>query len=156
MMVGCGFMGSCVENYSVSGSPMEMFLAYDDADIGGRVEIPANREFFGGFFEGEANVVSAVLLSYDGSREVVGTLAPDAEVSFEDTMFLKGLLVNYVETFEHLGAELCLAELVNDEEMYVASFEASHEYCTDDCYTEEYVFSVEVDKGSRVVSVVGE
>ena len=156
MMTGCGFMGSCVENYSIHGSPVEMALSYVDVETGGQMDIPANREYFSGYFEGEAAVVNAVMLSYDGSREVVGTLASDAGISFEDTMFLKGLLVNYVQTFDHLGSELCLVDLVNDEDRYVARFEASHEYCTNDCYTDEYAFAVEVDKESGVVSVVGE
>jgi len=58
-----------------------------------------------------------------------------------------------IETYWHLNSNLCLANEVETAEIYVASFNASHEYCTNECLSEDYKFDFIIDKRTGEISV---
>ncbi|MBT3864810.1 hypothetical protein HOE67_00510 [Candidatus Peregrinibacteria bacterium] len=156
-LIGCtGGSQKCLDQYGVYGDPSEVYLSYVDDFTGVEMKIPSDRAFMAGFFEETPVVVGAIGLD-EGEVSTVGTLAKSADINFEEPsrMFLREVLVNYVSTFDHLNASLCIVDEINDDEQYVATFDAEHSYCTNDCYTDEYGFQVKVDKVSREVMVIG-
>ncbi len=61
-----------------------------------------------------------------------------------------------ITTYWHLNSDVCLVSETDLEESYVANFDASHYYCTNECVTEEYSFSIEIDKESGEIMLLPE
>ena len=59
----------------------------------------------------------------------------------------------YISTFWHLDSILCLTKEITNNNEYIEYFDAKHEYCTNECITDEYSFSIKLDKetGSIVI-----
>ncbi len=58
-----------------------------------------------------------------------------------------------VTTYWHLRSEICLVEEKDTADIYTADFYASHDYCTNECITENYEFSMEIDKNDGTITI---
>lgn len=58
-----------------------------------------------------------------------------------------------IQTYLHLNADICLTNEIETAELYVASFDVTHEYCTNECLTEKYKFDFIIDKLTGEISI---
>lgn len=89
----------------------------------------------------------------DGGGEKVGKIVEklsgagyrDAAVYLVKNQILK--------TYVHLGSKVCLADSNIDklDTLYVAHFTGTHEFCTNECETEELDFRVMIEKDSGFI-----
>lgn len=85
----------------------------------------------------------------------VGSVKPALleNLSYRDVAFLL-MHTEHIRTYMHLEAKIKLTEEEDTESLYSAKYDAIHSYCTNDCYDDEYTFSVMIDKKTGVVSVL--
>lgn len=88
-------------------------------------------------------------------KGTVGSIKPALleKLSYRDVAFLL-MHTEHIRTYMHLEAKIKLIEEEDTESLYSAKYDAIHSYCTNDCYDDEYKFSVTIDKKTGVVSVL--
>ncbi|OGH71500.1 MAG: hypothetical protein A3G00_02820 [Candidatus Magasanikbacteria bacterium RIFCSPLOWO2_12_FULL_43_12] len=88
----------------------------------------------------------------DGGGEQVGKLVNLSGVDYQDAAIY--LVKNQVlKTYVHLGSKVCLVEENTDklDTLYAAHFIGTHEFCTNECETEELDFRVMIEKDSGFI-----
>ncbi|MFH1439315.1 MAG: hypothetical protein ABIG89_02035 [Candidatus Woesearchaeota archaeon] len=79
--------------------------------------------------------------------QVVGVIKLEALTKISPKEIIKNLINSEkISTYWHLGATICLKQELDNDELYFAYFTAVHEYCTNECLSENYAFSVEINK----------
>jgi hypothetical protein len=58
-----------------------------------------------------------------------------------------------ITTYRHLNSHVCLVQETDTENFYKANFAATHEYCTNECITQEYAFSLQIDKQNGTITL---
>lgn len=59
-----------------------------------------------------------------------------------------------ITTYRHLESHLCLTKETDTKTTYTADFDASHKYCTNECVTEKYRFSIEINKATGTMGLI--
>ena len=59
----------------------------------------------------------------------------------------------YISTFWHLDSILCLTKEITNNNEYVEYFDAKHEYCTNECITDEYSFHIQINKKTGAILI---
>ena len=88
----------------------------------------------------------------DSGGEQVGKLIDLKEVDYRDVAVY--LVKNQIlKTYIHLGSKVCLADEATDklDTLYVAHFTGTHEFCTNECGTEDLDFRVMIEKDSGFI-----
>jgi hypothetical protein len=60
---------------------------------------------------------------------------------------------DFILTYWHVGANIALVDEEDSDTSYTANFAAEHEYCTNECVTKEYSFSVTINKENGEITV---
>ncbi len=63
---------------------------------------------------------------------------------------------NILKSYRHLNSDMCLVTEEDNEESYVAKFDATHYYCTNGCHEADYQFSVHINQSSGEIRVMNE
>jgi len=80
-------------------------------------------------------------------EEIIATYKDlDFEVNSEQEVVFNLLKSKYISTYWDLKSELCLVKETSSQKIYKTIFDASLEYCTNECLTKEYSFSLSIDK----------
>lgn len=88
----------------------------------------------------------------DGGGEKVGKLANLSDINYRDMAVY--LVKNQIlKTYVHLGSKVCLVDENKDklDTLYVAHFIGTHEFCTNECETEDLDFRVMIEKDSGFI-----
>lgn len=88
----------------------------------------------------------------DKGGEQVGKLKNLSKADFRDAAVY--LVKNQIlKTYWHLGSKVCLIDENTDklDTLYVAHFTGTHEFCTNECETEELDFRVMMEKDSGFI-----
>lgn len=87
-------------------------------------------------------------------EEIIATYKDlDFEVNSEQEVVFNLLKSKYISTYWDLESELCLVEETSSQKIYKTIFDASLEYCTNECLTKEYSFSITIDKQNGVITI---
>lgn len=80
-------------------------------------------------------------------RRMIGTyIGPESHTP--KNVIISLIKSQVISTYWHLQADLCLTQEDDTDSVYRAHFNGSHEYCTNECITEDYEFIIEYDKES--------
>jgi|GEM_PF-5151533 len=147
-----------ISTFVFSGCKNNIPMQVKDGDCLEKIKIERNtkearlKEYNHKYFS-SVEAVKAIYLSKGEEKKVTMSLLPLPAGPRE---LVKELLQNEtVQTYEHLSSDLCLNKEENLDKEYTAYFDASHEYCTNECVTEEYKFGVKIDKITGEVKVFG-
>ncbi len=87
-------------------------------------------------------------------RQMIGSYV-DTSTTYTPREIITFLLKSQiVGTYWHLHADLCLTQEDEDDVMYRAHFTGSHEYCTNECISEDYEFAIELNKQTGQLSLL--
>lgn len=114
--------------------------------IAGADELFINADYFSDITIADATKLkeSAVIGRYK-------QLSFDEHSAWEVIKFL--LESHLVETYWHLKSDICLVEEEDTANAYKAIFDASHDYCTNECLTQDYKFDIEINKKSGEIVI---
>ncbi|MBD3363249.1 hypothetical protein GF362_06010 [Candidatus Dojkabacteria bacterium] len=59
-----------------------------------------------------------------------------------------------IQTYQHLGATICLSNEIENQNIYKASYQAEHELCTNECFVLKYEFQIHIDKKTGDIDVL--
>lgn len=130
-----------VDEYSQLESVAQFFWYNPDTN-----EVYVDANFFSDLMPIDATNVSE-------ESTTIGFVLPDIFQQIEPQALVMLLIETHViRTYVHLDADVCLT---NDEFTkggdYIAHFTAIHRYCTNDCYEDEYTFTVKIKKNGNIV-----
>jgi hypothetical protein len=123
----------------------EPFLALDREER----RVVVNEKYFGTLTRQDATRLRK------GEHKVVGTVKEKRLIGEPALVFSFLLEAQIIETYWHIEAHCNLAAYQENEKQALASFNASHIYFTNERNEQKYFFSVELDKKSGIVSVIG-
>ena len=118
---------------------IEKFYIYEDETL-------ENSNYYSGLIEVDATNIT--------EEQIIGTYKDlDFEIQSEREAVVNLLNFKYVSTFWHLESELCMVEENTSQKSYKTRFDVVHEYCTNECLTDEYSFSLSIDKKDGTIII---
>lgn len=110
-------------------------------------EIFVNADYFSDIVKTDATSIEDATVIGKYKQLAFDKQSPRAVIEF----LLKS---HFVATYWHLRSEICLIKEKNTADIYVADFYASHDYCTNKCVTENYKFSMEINKNDGTITIL--
>lgn len=128
--------GACLEKITIDRNTKEARL----------------REYANQYFT-NTQTVSALGLA-KGEEKIIG--AAELPLAAESRALVEHLLnLEIVQTYAHLYSELCLVKEETVGAEYTAEFDASHEFCTGKCETEQYKFGIKINLATGEIKIFG-
>ncbi len=93
----------------------------------------------------------------DNTDQIIGTIKDKTFKHYspqEITTFL--LTSQLVNTYWHLHASLCMTAEHDTEKQYRTEFNGTHEYCTNECLSEQFNFHISIDKTTGIMTLTSE
>ncbi len=112
-----------------------------------RDEIFVNSDYFSDIIKTDATSIEKATVIGKYKQLTFDKQSPKAVIEF----LLKS---HFVTTYWHLRSETCLVKERNTADIYAADFYASHDYCTNKCATENYKFSMEINKNDGTITIL--
>ncbi len=110
-------------------------------------EIFVNSDYFSDIIKTDATSIEDATVIGKYKQLAFNKQSPRAVIEF----LLKS---HFVATYWHLRSEICLIKERNTADIYAADFHASHDYCTNKCVTENYKFSMEINKNDGTITIL--
>ena len=95
--------------------------------------------------------------------EVVGGLPQETQIGLATPELLRRMPLpiitrfllqsEIIQTYWHLKAELCPVSENQTADLYEQNFQAQHSYCTNECVTQPYTFTVRINKRTGAITV---
>lgn len=63
------------------------------------------------------------------------------------------ITAHIIQTYNHLESDICLAREEHTPEVYITYFTGEHRYCTNECVSEPFSFSVKINKRTGTITV---
>ncbi|MFW5720092.1 MAG: hypothetical protein ACOCXT_03645 [Candidatus Dojkabacteria bacterium] len=103
-----------------------------------------------------SDLVRVDLTALEEESYTVGTYKKINEASSKPADVVDFLLQsNILISYDHLSSDICLVEEDLDGS-YVAKFDATHYYCTNECHEADYQFSIHINQSSGEIRVMNE
>ena len=136
-------------------TPFAALKAFDQPDVllakdAHLKEVHISERYFSGLRRGDATRLGK------GIEHQIGTFR---DLSFKRlgprqlVLFL--LQAQIIETYWHLEAELCMVSEEDKPESYRAQFHGVHRYCTNSCEEDAFAFTVNINKKTGGLSLIG-
>jgi len=114
-----------------------------------RKEAVIDQRFFGDLY-----VVDVTSEVREGKEKQIGIATPELLRRLPLSVLTRFLIDSQViKTYWHLGATLCPTRENQTADIYEQTFHGKHSYCTSECYTKAYNFTVRINKKTGAITV---